>query len=142
VSFSRNDIFAIKREIELGTKYKCCVIYGSLPPQTRTDQARRFNDPDSGYDILVASDAIGMGLNQNIRRIIFNSMYKYTGYRVVRLDHSSVKQISGRAGRRNSPFPEGEVTCRDPEDMEHLKRRMSTEIARQKSWPFADGGAY
>jgi ATP-dependent RNA helicase SUPV3L1/SUV3 len=129
VAFSRNDIFAIKREIESGTNYKCCVIYGSLPPQTRTDQARRFNDPDSGYDILVASDAIGMGLNLNIRRIIFNSLYKYTGDSIVRLDHSSVKQISGRAGRRNSPFPEGEVTCRDPEDMEHLKRCMSTEIA-------------
>ena len=129
VAFSRNDIFAIKREIEQTTDYKCCVIYGSLPPETRTDQARRFNDPDSGYDILVASDAIGMGLNLNIRRIIFNSLFKFTGDSIVRLDHSSVKQISGRAGRRNSPFPEGEVTCRDPEDMAHLKRCMSTEIA-------------
>jgi ATP-dependent RNA helicase SUPV3L1/SUV3 len=55
VAFSRNDIFAIKREIEKTTGYKCCVIYGKLPPQTRTDQARRFNDPNSGYDILVAS---------------------------------------------------------------------------------------
>ena len=105
------------------------MIYGSLPPETRTDQARRFNDPDSGYDILVASDAIGMGLNLNIRRIIFNSLYKYSGDSIVRLDHSAVKQISGRAGRRNSPFPEGEVTCRDPDDMAHLKRCMSTEIA-------------
>ena len=68
VAFSRNDIFAIKREIERLTKFKCCVVYGSLPPQTRSEQARLFNDPDSGYDILVASDAIGMGLNLNIRR--------------------------------------------------------------------------
>lgn len=129
VAFSRNDIFAIKREIEQGTDYKCCVIYGSLPPQTRTDQARRFNDPDSGYDILVASDAIGMGLNLNIRRIIFNSMYKFGGERIQLLDHSSVKQIAGRAGRRNSQFPDGLVTCRDPEDMDHLRKCMSTEIA-------------
>src|SRR3569832_1267758 len=63
VAFSRNDIFAIKREIEKTTKHKCCVIYGSLPPQTRSEQARRFNDPDSGFYVLVASDAIGMGLN-------------------------------------------------------------------------------
>lgn len=60
VAFSKNDIFAIKREIESTTQYKCCVIYGSLPPNVRAEQARRFNDPDSEYDILVASDAIGM----------------------------------------------------------------------------------
>jgi Helicase conserved C-terminal domain len=74
---------------------------------TRPEQARRFNDPDSGYDVLVASDAIGMGLNLNIQRIIFNSVYKNDGTGIVRLDHSAMKQISGRAGRRNSPFPIG-----------------------------------
>jgi hypothetical protein len=107
VAFSRNDIFAIKREIETNTNHKCCVIYGTLPPSTRSEQARRFNDPNSGYDVLVASDAIGMGLNLNIRRIILNSIFKNDGFNIVRLDHSSMKQISGRAGRRNSPFPNG-----------------------------------
>lgn len=128
VAFSRNDIFAIKREIEKTTGHKCCVIYGKLPPQTRTDQARRFNDPNSGYDILVASDAIGMGLNLNIRRIIFNSVFKFNGEEVVRLDHSAIKQISGRAGRRNSPYPNGEVTCRDPRDLDYIRDCLSTEI--------------
>lgn len=128
VAFSRNDIFAIKREIERTTPFKCCVIYGSLPPQIRTQQARQFNDPNSGYDILVASDAIGMGLNLSIRRIIFNSMFKSNGERIIQLDHSSVKQISGRAGRRNSPYPNGEVTVRDPADLKHLRQCMSTEI--------------
>ena len=56
VAFSRNDIFAIKREIEESTPYKCCIIYGALPPPTRADQAKKFNNPNSGYDILVASD--------------------------------------------------------------------------------------
>jgi Helicase conserved C-terminal domain len=107
VAFSRNDIFAIKREIESTTEHKCCIVYGSLPPATRSAQARRFNDPDSGYDILVASDAIGMGLNLNIKRVILNSVYKYDGSGVIRLGHSAMKQISGRAGRRNSPFPNG-----------------------------------
>lgn len=129
VGFSRNDLFGIKREIEELTKYKCCVIYGSLPPQIRSEQARLFNDPDSGFDILVASDAIGMGLNLNIRRIIFNSVYKSDGSGIVQLDHSAIKQISGRAGRRNSPFPEGEVTCRDPHDMPHLRTCLATEIS-------------
>lgn len=128
VAFSRNDIFAIKREIETTTKYKCCVIYGKLPPQTRADQARRFNDPDSGYDVLVASDAIGMGLNLNIRRIIFNSIFKFNGEDVVRLSHSDIKQISGRAGRRNSPYPNGEVTCRDPRDLPYIRECLETEI--------------
>lgn len=130
VAFSRNDIFAIKREIELTTNHKCCVIYGKLPPQTRAEQARRFNDPDSGYDILVASDAIGMGLNLNIRRIIFNSVFKFNGEDVVRLSHSEIKQISGRAGRRNSPFPNGEVTCRDPRDLPFIEKCLSTEIGQ------------
>lgn len=128
VAFSRNDIFAIKREIENTTNHKCCVIYGKLPPQTRADQARRFNDPDSGYDILVASDAIGMGLNLNIKRIIFNSIFKFNGDKIIRLSHSEVKQISGRAGRRNSPYPLGEVSCRDPRDLRYIRECMSTNI--------------
>jgi ATP-dependent RNA helicase SUPV3L1/SUV3 len=128
VAFNRNDIFAIKREIETTTKYKCTVIYGSLPPQTRSEQARLFNDPNSGYDILVASDAIGMGLNLNIERLIFHSLLKHDGTKIIRLGHSSIKQISGRAGRRNSIYPNGEVTTRCPEDMEYLRKCMETEI--------------
>ncbi|KAL9191173.1 hypothetical protein ACHAXT_000879 [Thalassiosira profunda] len=128
VAFSKNDIFAIRREIENTTDHKCCVIYGSLPPEVRAEQARRFNDPASGYDVLVASDAIGMGLNLSIKRVIFNTMFKNNGVRIVQLDHSAVKQIAGRAGRRNSPYPHGEVTCRDPADMAHLKKCMRTEI--------------
>ncbi|VEU38083.1 unnamed protein product [Pseudo-nitzschia multistriata] len=128
VAFSRNDIFAIKREIESLTDHRCCVIYGKLPPQTRADQARRFNDPDSGYDVLVASDAIGMGLNLNIKRIVFNSIFKFNGEKIVRLGHSDVKQIAGRAGRRNSPYPNGEVTCRDVRDLGYLRKCLSTEI--------------
>jgi ATP-dependent RNA helicase SUPV3L1/SUV3 len=128
VAFSRKDIFAIKREIETLTAHKCCVIYGSLPPQTRTEQARLFNDSTSGYNVLVASDAVGMGLNLNIKRIVFNSMYKQDASGITHLGHSAVKQISGRAGRRNSPFPDGEVTCRSPADMAHLRKCMSTPI--------------
>jgi ATP-dependent RNA helicase SUPV3L1/SUV3 len=128
VAFSRNDIFAIKREIESMTNFKCSVIYGKLPPQTRADQARRFNDPNSGYDILVASDAIGMGLNLNIKRIVFNSIFKFNGEKIIRLSHSEIKQISGRAGRRNSPFPNGEVSCRDYRDLGYIRRCLSSEI--------------
>lgn len=63
VTFSRRNIFALKRSIEEQTGKRCAVIYGSLPPETRSTQAQLFNDQDSEYDILVASDAVGMGLN-------------------------------------------------------------------------------
>jgi ATP-dependent RNA helicase SUPV3L1/SUV3 len=63
VTFSRTNIFNLKREIEDKTGLKCAVVYGRLPPEIRAEQAARFNDPKSGFDVLVASDAIGMGLN-------------------------------------------------------------------------------
>ncbi|CAB9508391.1 RNA helicase SUPV3L1, mitochondrial [Seminavis robusta] len=128
VAFSRNDIFAIQREIE-AAGHKCCIIYGTLPPEIRTAQAQLFNDPDSGYDILIASDAIAMGLNLNIRRIVFNTVYKNDGNSIVRLGHSAVKQIAGRAGRRNSHFPNGIATCRNPADLEYIRQCLHTDIA-------------
>ena len=80
VTFSRDDIHAVKRLIEEakpGTK--CCVVYGTLPPETRAEQARLFNAEGNGYDVLVASDAIGMGLNLNIGRVLFRRVLKYAG---------------------------------------------------------------
>lgn len=65
-----------RREIEDKTQHKCAVIYGQLPPETRSMQARLFNEENTGYDVLVASDAIGMGLNLNVRRIIFHTTVK------------------------------------------------------------------
>ncbi|KAF0391998.1 P-loop containing nucleoside triphosphate hydrolase protein [Gigaspora margarita] len=66
VTFSSTSIFSLR----------CAVTYSSLPPETRLQQAKLFNDPNSGFDVLVASDAIGMGLNLNIRRIVFESIKK------------------------------------------------------------------
>lgn len=63
VAFSVVAIHALRREIEKQTGKKCAIVYGSLPPETRAQQAKLFNDPDNEYDFLVASDAIGMGLN-------------------------------------------------------------------------------
>jgi len=63
VSFSRSGIFALKRKIEELTNLRCAVAYGRLPPEIRSEQAALFNDPNSGFDVIVGSDAIGMGLN-------------------------------------------------------------------------------
>ncbi|KAJ9063442.1 RNA helicase, variant 2 [Entomophthora muscae] len=63
VAFSRNSIFKHKSAIESITGLKCAVVYGKLPPENRAQQARLFNDPNSPYKVMVASDAVGMGLN-------------------------------------------------------------------------------
>jgi ATP-dependent RNA helicase SUPV3L1/SUV3 len=63
VTFTRTGIFALKRQVEERTGMRCAVAYGRLPPELRSEQAALFNDPNSGYDVMIASDAIGMGLN-------------------------------------------------------------------------------
>lgn len=63
VAFSRVGIHALKADIEKVTGRRAAIVYGSLPAEIRTQQAKLFNDPDNDYDFLVASDAIGMGLN-------------------------------------------------------------------------------
>lgn len=63
VAFSRVNIHALKRQIEKATGKRAAIVYGGLPAEIRTQQANLFNDPDNDYDFLVASDAIGMGLN-------------------------------------------------------------------------------
>eukprot|EP01101_Sappina_pedata_P007236 TRINITY_DN378_c0_g1_i1.p1 TRINITY_DN378_c0_g1~~TRINITY_DN378_c0_g1_i1.p1 ORF type:complete len:434 (-),score=95.18 TRINITY_DN378_c0_g1_i1:190-1491(-) len=50
VAFSRKKLFELKKEIEKKTKNKCCIIYGALPPETRTEQAALFNDPNSDHE--------------------------------------------------------------------------------------------
>ncbi|KAG6550511.1 hypothetical protein Mapa_007879 [Marchantia paleacea] len=124
VAFSRRDIFDIKREVELATKHRCCVVYGALPPETRTQQAKLFNEQDNGYDVLVASDAIGMGLNLNIRRVVFFSLDKFDGDSKKPVPPAQVKQIAGRAGRRGSIYPEGVTTTFFSQDLEYLSSSL------------------
>ena len=63
VVFSRVKIHALKQQIETATNRRVAIVYGGLPPDIRSQQARLFNDSQNDYDYLVASDAIGMGLN-------------------------------------------------------------------------------
>ncbi|KAK5117261.1 hypothetical protein LTR62_005878 [Meristemomyces frigidus] len=99
VSFSVIGIHALRKQIEQQTGKKVATVYGSLPPETRAQQARLFNDPDNDYDYLVASDAVGMGLNLAIRRIIFETSSKFDGVSRRTLGVADIKQIAGRAGR-------------------------------------------
>ncbi|CAH8276649.1 unnamed protein product [Arabidopsis lyrata] len=126
VTFSRKDIYAYKKIIERAGNHLCSVVYGSLPPETRTAQATRFNDETNDFDVLVASDAIGMGLNLNISRIIFSTLQKFDGSETRDLTVSEIKQIAGRAGRFRSKFPIGEVTCLHKEDLPLLHSSLKS----------------
>jgi len=128
IAFSRKDIFLWKTRIEKTTGIKCCMIYGSLPPEARTSQAALFNDPNNDYNVLIASDAIGMGLNLNIKRIIFTTLEKFDGSSVRTLNTSEIKQIAGRAGRFASVFPKGEVSCLSAKNMRILKEALETDV--------------
>ncbi|KAK4540534.1 hypothetical protein LTR36_009172 [Oleoguttula mirabilis] len=99
VSFSVMGIHALRRQIERQTGRKVATVYGSLPPETRAQQARLFNDPHNDYDFLVASDAVGMGLNLAIKRMIFEASSKFDGVQRRTLGVADIKQIGGRAGR-------------------------------------------
>ncbi|CED85426.1 NAD/FAD-utilizing protein possibly involved in translation [Phaffia rhodozyma] len=127
IVLSRNGIFKTKDEIEAETGLKCVVAYGMLPPEVRSAQAKIFNDPDSDYDVLVASDAIGMGLNLVIKRVIFTSLTNYLGEP---LRTSQVKQLGGRAGRfgLHGKGVSGEVTTLNAEDLPILHEVFPSEI--------------
>ncbi|KAF4123024.1 ATP-dependent RNA helicase SUPV3L1/SUV3 [Geosmithia morbida] len=108
VAFNRLSLHALKRSIEKYTGRRCAIIYGTLPPEVRVQQAALFNDPDNDYDFVVASDAIGMGLNLEIKRVILDSVSKFDGSRNRRLTYPEIKQIGGRAGRyRSANNPDG-----------------------------------
>ncbi|PKA61403.1 antiviral helicase SKI2 [Apostasia shenzhenica] len=126
VTFSRREIYRLKKKVENGGKHLCSVVYGSLPPETRTKQASMFNDETSEFDVLVASDAIGMGLNLNISRIVFSTLRKFDGAYTRDLTIPEVKQIAGRAGRYGSKFPIGEVTCLNAEDLPLLHSSLES----------------
>ncbi|CAG8439767.1 12094_t:CDS:10 [Ambispora leptoticha] len=128
VTFSRKNIFAIKQEIEKETGFRCAVVYGGLPPETRSMQAGLFNDPESGYDVLIASDAVGMGLNLNIKRIVFETVQKWDGRKQCLIPFPHIKQIAGRAGRFSTANSSGEVTTLMNADLNYLHKAMAAPV--------------
>ncbi|CAD6448758.1 3771e6d2-6473-47fe-9897-ec38197fabb8 [Sclerotinia trifoliorum] len=155
ILFSRMKIHAMKNQIEAQHKGKrCAIVYGSLPPETRALQAALFNDPDNDYDFLVASNAIGMGLNLSVKRVILESVSRFDGTDLITLPLSEIKQIAGRAGRyktardaiKAGPIdltdgipakptepPVGLVTTFYKEDHKILSNAMSKDAAQMSS---------
>ena len=96
IVFSKAKVHALAAELkQLG--YAVSLIYGALPPDVRRNQAERFQRGES--DIVVSTDAIAMGMNLPIARVVFMESEKYDGDIVRPLTDSEIRQIAGRAGR-------------------------------------------
>lgn len=98
IAFSKKQVLRYARELKDHGK-KVSIIYGALSPEVRKKQAHLFSSGEN--DILVSTDAIGMGLNLPINRVIFSTLKKYDGSSNRILKTIEVKQIAGRAGRAN-----------------------------------------
>src|ERR1700748_3051155 len=94
VAFSADEVYAIA---ELIRRQHCgaAVVLGSLSPRTRNAQVEMFQNGDVDY--LVATDAVGMGLNLDVDHVAFASDRKYDGYQFRRLNPAEFAQIGGRA---------------------------------------------
>ena len=95
VTFSRKDVLSLKSQVS--KDYTVSVVYGNLSPEVRREEARRFREGES--EILIATDAIAMGLNLPIKTLLFARDNKFDGFQRRELTTSEILQISGRAGR-------------------------------------------
>ena len=96
IAFSIEEVYAIA-ELVRRQKGGAAVIMGSLSPKTRNSQVDLYQSGDVDY--LVATDAIGMGLNMDIEQIYFSNLKKFDGKKTRRLNLVELSQIAGRAGR-------------------------------------------
>ncbi len=96
IAFSIEEIYAIA-ELVRRQKGGSAIVMGSLSPKTRNSQVKLYQSGDVDY--LVATDAIGMGLNMDLDNVYFSSLKKFDGKKLRKLNLSEISQIAGRAGR-------------------------------------------
>jgi ATP-dependent RNA helicase SUPV3L1/SUV3 len=96
VAFSATEVYAIAEAVRR-KRGGCAVVMGRLSPRTRNAQVAMFQAKE--VDFLVATDAIGMGLNMDVNHVAFASMRKFDGRQPRPLGAAEVAQIAGRAGR-------------------------------------------
>jgi ATP-dependent RNA helicase SUPV3L1/SUV3 len=130
IVFSRRSVLTIAAALE-EKNMTCSLIYGSLPPETRRMQFEKFLNKNTG--ILVSTDAIGMGVNLPIKRIIFLENEKFDGREVRVLLTSEIKQIAGRAGRKGI-YDVGFVNTIFHRDKDYIENALiSKEIPIEKA---------
>lgn len=106
IVFSRRNALRFKRDLEkIG--FSVSIVYGRLSPEVRREQARKFDEGET--DIIVSTDAISMGMNLPVRRIVFSTLTKFFDGSEHMITQSEIKQIAGRAGRYGR-FPTGFTT--------------------------------
>ena len=96
IAFSIDEVYAIA-ELVRRQKGGAAIIMGSLSPKTRNSQVDLYQSGDANF--LVATDAIGMGINMDINNVSFGNLKKFDGRKTRKLNLSEISQIAGRAGR-------------------------------------------
>ena len=96
IAFSSEEVYAIA-ELIRRQKGGAAIVMGSLSPKTRNAQVELYQSGD--VDFLVATDAIGMGINMDLNHVYFSNLKKFDGKKLRKLNLSEIGQIAGRAGR-------------------------------------------
>ena len=122
VAFSADEVYAIA-ELIRRQRGGAAVVLGSLSPRTRNAQVALFQAGDVDY--LVATDAVGMGLNLDVDHVAFASDRKFDGYQFRNLNPAELAQIAGRAGRATRDGTFG-TTGRCPPFDDELVQRLET----------------
>ena len=122
IAFTRKDVLTLSARFRQWG-HGVASIYGALSPEVRRTESKRFCEGDA--DILVATDAIGMGLNLPIRRVIFSSIDKFDGLASRLINATEVRQIAGRAGRFGI-YETGYVSAFESDELIHLEHMLTT----------------
>tara|TARA_Y100000591_G_scaffold88213_1_gene74380 strand:- start:679 stop:3171 length:2493 start_codon:yes stop_codon:yes gene_type:complete len=128
IAFSTEEVYAIA-ELLRRQKGGCAIVMGSLSPKTRNSQVSLYQSGDVDY--LVATDAIGMGINMDLKNVYFSNLKKFDGKKLRRLNLSELGQIAGRAGRYMSDGTfgiTGEVKEINSDDIELIENHKFEEI--------------
>jgi ATP-dependent RNA helicase SUPV3L1/SUV3 len=120
IAFSRRDVLFLAQQLSRMGR-TVATIYGALSPEARRAQARRFESGEAS--IVVATDAIGMGLNLPIRRVVFTTVAKFDGYEEDFVPRALLHQIAGRAGRFGL-HEAGRVCALEEPAHRHLTREL------------------
>jgi ATP-dependent RNA helicase SUPV3L1/SUV3 len=123
IAFSRSDVLKLKQKLQ--KKHKISIIYGNLSPEVRRDEARRFRDKET--DILIATDAIAMGLNLPIKTILFTTHMKFDGISRRGISVNEIVQIAGRAGRYGH-HEKGFIGATTKDSLKYIKEEYSQPI--------------
>lgn len=123
IAFSRKDVLTLAARFR-HWGYRVASIYGALSPEVRRHESERFLSGEA--DILVATDAIGMGLNLPIRRVIFASTYKFDGVASRLLNATEIRQIAGRAGRFGV-YETGYVNVLEDDEQIHIQHMLNVD---------------